>query len=134
MGGCKALEENYCQCRRKCQSDCRHHSPINRQLVKDCTCAAWSIPSGKRQTIFNVNGFRRFFSSGFIAYDLGGSDHIIVRLFLGNREIGSPIEVFKESSFAFSFTMFDRITVECVGGTPGSICEGEICINSIYPI
>lgn len=128
---CHKKHRKSCDClERKCQCDQR--------LVKDCVCGEWSVLHGRTQTVFQTDGFKHIFTSGFISYDCGSSDLVIVRFLLGNKQVGSSIKIFEESSVAFSLTRFDRITVECPTldqGCPGEdACEGEICIISRFPV
>lgn len=130
MSGCR----NHC-CKgkfdvpeRKCHCD--------QKLIKDCVCVEWSVPYGRTQTVFQAGGDRRIFSSGFVTFDAGNLDSVIVRFFLGSQQIGSSIRVFEESSTAFSFTGFDRITVEypAISVGPLIVSEGEICIKTRTPV
>ena len=103
----------------------------NQRLVRDCLRVDWSVPSGETQTIFITEGLEQNIVSGFVQYASGNSEFVKVRFYLGNRQVGETIKVFEESSFAFNFTNFDRITVECPNftGTPDSdVCEGELSI------
>lgn len=128
-------KKNDCDCPKQ-KKDC----PCPLQLVKDCVCVEWSVPHGETQTVFQTGGFDPFFASGFVSFDCGSPDFIRVRFFLGNNLVGEVIRVFEDSSVAFTFTEFDRITVECPGftGTPDpdcpTACEGEICITSRFPV
>lgn len=127
-------------CRSRCSDgkfDCSERKcRCAQKLIKDCVCVEWSIPNGRTQTIFQSGGFRRIFASGFVTFDAGLSDSVLVRFFLGNQQIGSSIRVFEESSTAFSFTGFDRITVEYPTTNPGPVIasEGEICIKTRMPV
>lgn len=126
-----------CLCSRRNQSINCHDEKCscNRKLVKDCICAEWSVPPTQTQTIFQSSGHEHIFASGFVRLDDGNSDFVTVRFYLNGIEIGMPINVFKDSSVAFSLTRFDRVTVECAGNpdTP-EMCEGEICMNTRVPV
>lgn len=125
---------NHCLCDQKCCDFSNTGCQDNRELMKDCTCASWTIPTGNAQTIFRLNGFERYSSSGFIRFDVGEVDFVRVTFYYKGVQVGLPIEVFKESSFSFLFTMFDTIIVECPNGDLSSVCEGEICTNSRFPV
>lgn len=125
MGVPRCLRHHDCCC--NCKQEDR-----SKELVKDCVCVEWSVPSSNIQTIYKVGGFESLLATGFIRFDYGGADFITVKFFLNNKQIGSSLNIFKESSVAFNFTRFDQITVECSGGDPTHLCEGEICINSKY--
>ncbi len=114
------------------KNQCSHNS----KLVKDCICAEWSIPALQTQTIFHSSGHEHIFATGFVRFDDGDSDFVTVKFYLDGREIGLPINVFKDSSVAFSLTRFDRITIECSGDANLSeeVCEGEICLNTRVPV
>lgn len=142
MSRCKSCcqdEKFDCICHKKPRKDCDclgKECHCDQKLVKDCVCVEWSVPSGEAQTVFQTGGFKRIFASGFISFDCGSSDSVIVKFFLGGTQIGSSIRIFEESSVAFSFTRFDRITVECPATDilPPDACEGEICIKTRTPI
>lgn len=128
-------EKYDCICHKRCncvQDKCQ----CTQKLLKECVCVEWSILPGRAQTIFQSGGYNRIYSSGFVSYDFGSSDSVIVRFFLGDHQIGSGIRVFEESSVAFSFTGFDRIIVECpIADTePFDVYEGEICIKTRTPV
>ena len=120
---CSRRNSNY-NCHR---NQCSRHS----KLIKDCICAEWSIPPSQTQTIFQSSGHEHIFATGFVRFDDGDSDYVTVRFFLNGSEIGLPINVFRDSSVAFSLTRFDRVTVECLSdGDLSEVCEGEICLNT----
>ena len=103
----------------------------NQRLVRDCLRVDWSVPSGETQTIFITEGLEQNIVSGFVQYASGNPEFVKVRFYLGNRQVGETIKVFEESSFAFNFTNFDRITVECpnfTGTSDPDVCEGELSI------
>ena len=103
----------------------------NRKLVRDCLRVDWSVPRGETQTIFITEGLKQNVVSGFVQYASGNSEFVKVRFYLGSRQVGETIKVFEESSFAFNFTNFDRITVECpnfTGTSDSDVCEGELSI------
>lgn len=112
------------------EQECHSHH----KLVKSCICVDWSVPNGETQTIYQMEGIKQIFASGFIQFDCGNSEFVNARFFLENKQIGETIKVFEDSSFAFNFTKFDRITVECPSFTGTSdpdcpdACEGELCI------
>lgn len=126
-----------------CKSCCHVGKPncperncnCDQKLIKDCVCVEWTVPYGESQTIFQSGGFRRIFASGFVTFDAGNSDLVIVRFFLGSQLVGSVVRVFEESGTAFSFTGFDRITVEypATNVVPPNPSEGEICIKTRTP-
>lgn len=130
MRGCQSCcqDDKFSCPERKCSCEL--------QLIKDCVCVEWSVPLGRTQTVFQAGGLRRIFASGFVSFDSGSSDSVIVRFFWGNNQIGSSIRVFEESSVAFSFAGFDRITVEypANGVGPSDVSEGEICIKTRTPV
>lgn len=137
--GCCGNEGINCFCNKghskKC--DCLElKCQCKQRLIKDCVCAEWSVPQGRVQTIFQTEEFKHIFSSGFISFDCGGSDLVVVRFLLRNKQIGPSIKIYEESSVAFSLTKFDRITVECASPDCGCsdeyACEGEICIKSRF--
>jgi hypothetical protein len=127
----------------KCKDDCKKDCKCDIQLVKDCVCCEWSVPEGQTQTVFQTGGFEQIFGTGFISFDCGMGDFVIVRFFLGNTQVGSDITVFEDSCVTFTFTRFDRITVTCQA-IPGFMkgkhddcpdtCEGEICITTRFPV
>lgn len=110
------------------------------ELIKDCICVEWTVPNGETQTVFQTANFDPFFASGFVSFDCGSLDFVRVRFFLGNDLVGEVVRVFEDSSFAFTLTEFDRITVESPSftGTPDPDCptasEGEICITARFPV
>lgn len=108
----------------------------DQKLIKDCVCVEWSVPYEETQTVFQSGGFGRIFASGYITFDAGSSDFVIVRFFLGTSQVGSAMSIFKESGTAFSFTEFDSITVEhpATGVVPLNPSEGEICIKTRTPV
>lgn len=142
MSCCKnyCVEESFkCMCRKRPHENCRcrdRECKCSQKLAKDCVCVEWSVLNGETQTVFQTGGFRHIFASGFIGYDSGRSDSVIVRFFYENNQVGSAIRVFRDSSVAFSFTRFDRITVQCLttGGDVTDVCEGDICITTRVPI
>jgi hypothetical protein len=133
-------------CTKKCDckdKDCKEkeckHVP---EIVKDCICLEFSVPHGREQTIFTSNGLDKIIASGFISYDCGEANFITVRFFNENVQVGNSIQVFQDSSVAFSQSEFDRITVTCptvIGTSPEfsdcpDSCDGEICLNIRYPL
>lgn len=146
-GKCSEGVRPGCVCHKGCQKKChcherKCHCNQNIKLLKDCVCVEWSVPPGRTQTVFQTGRFRRIFASGFVSFDcrdsnlVGDSDSVIVRFFLGSDQIGPSIRVFEESSVAFNYTRFDRITVECPATNVVSpdVCEGEICIKTRTPV
>jgi hypothetical protein len=133
-------EEKFdCICHKKPRKHCNCPSEkckCDQKLLKDCVCVEWSVLSGRTQTVFQTGGFKRIFASGFVSFDCGSSDSVIVRFYLGSNQVGPSIRVFEESSVAFSYTRFDRITVECptTNMVPLEACEGEICIKTRTPV
>lgn len=128
-----------CLCYKKRQRNCgcsERRCHCNQKMVKDCVCVEWSVQPGRTQTVFQTGGYRNIFASGFVSFDAGSSDSVIVRFFLGSNQIGSSVRVFEESSFAFSYTRFDRITVEypIIDTIPLEVGEGEICIKTRTPV
>lgn len=139
MSGCKQRCDAVkfdCICHKKHHKNCgcpERKCHCDQKLIKDCICVEWSIQPGRTQTIFQTGGFKRIFASGFVSFDCGNLDSVIVRFYLGNHQIGSSIRVFEESSVAFSFTRFDRITVECPATDiepVDDLYEGEVCIKT----
>lgn len=136
-------EFNDCLCKKKCPpipKECKQ----NKHLMQDCICTEWSVLNGNTQPIFQSGGFDQIFSSGFVSYDFGASPYVIVQFFNDLQQVGTPIKVFIDSSVAFTFTKFNRITVTCPNAPgDGSVmddqvytnaCEGEICIKTKVPI
>ncbi len=142
MSRCKNCGRNKkfdCICHKKKQKDfdCPEtKSPCEQKWVKDCVCVEWSVQPGRTQTVFQTGGLKHIFASGFISVDCGSSDLVIVRFFLGNKQVCSSIKIFEESSVAFSFTRFDSITIECPPCDLGNqeACEGEVCISTRFPV
>jgi|GEM_PF-6670725 len=142
MGGCNSnckegMPKCNCHKNNKAHCDCSQGKcRCNQILVKDCVCVEWSVPHGETQTVFQTGGFREIFASGFVSFDCSGSDYIIARFFLGNQQVGEAIRIFEESSVAFSFTRFDRITVECpaICEDLSVFCEGDVCITTRFPV
>jgi hypothetical protein len=129
-----------CDCKDKdCKAKECKHVP---DFVKDCICLEFSVPHGREQTIFTTNGLESIIASGFISYDCGDANFITVRFFNGSVQVGNSIQVFQDSSVAFSQSEFTRITVSCpaVTTTPSDlsdcpgVCDGEICLNIRYPL
>lgn len=119
----------------------KHVCKCDLQIIKDCTCVEWSVPNGETQTVFQTANFDPFFASGFVSFDCGTPEFVRVRFFLGDELVGEVVRVFEDSSFAFTLTRFDRITVESpfTTATPDPDCpttgaEGEICITSRFPV
>lgn len=136
--GCNDVSFN-CLCHKKLQRGCdcpERKCRCDQKLVKDCVCVEWSVQPGRTQTVFQTGGYRNIFASGFVSFDFGSSDSVIVRFFLGSNQIGSSVRVFEESSVAFSYTRFDRITVEypVTDTVPLEVGEGEICIKTRTPV
>lgn len=128
---------------KKCKKECtckEKECKCEVKLVKDCLCCEWSVPKGSNQTVFHTGGFKKIFGSGFISYDCGDADFIIVKFFLDDKLVGSPIHVFQDSCVTFSFTKFDKIVVSCPSDSGAfnhdfaEACEGEICIITRYPV
>ncbi len=134
---CCKQERAHCLCHRRPE---RHHSQPQPKLIKDCICSEWTVPPGEEQTIFQSFGHRHILASGFVSVNSGPSEngYVIVRFFLNGIEVAGPLNVFHESSVAFSLTEFDRITVACPEGSGidplTENCEGEICLNIRTPL
>lgn len=137
----------YCLChQRKGGHHCNKeiHCKVDKKLEKDCLKIDWLVPEGATQSIFQTNGFNQLIGSGFISYDKGHSPFIIVRFYLQGIQQGSNIQVFEDSSVAFTYTKFDQITVSCPASVevePGAenntqipACFGELNIFSKYSI
>ncbi|WP_374724060.1 S-Ena type endospore appendage [Calidifontibacillus erzurumensis] len=134
---------------KKCKKDCKCEKCIkikeekvieckmDKKFLKDCICAEWSVPIGQTQTVFQTEGLKKIFASGFVSFDNGQVPFITVTFFLDNNQVGDPIRVFNNSSVVFTYTKFNRITVSCpnVDSDDPDLheCEGEICITSRYP-
>ncbi len=134
---CCEQEAVHCLCHRRPE---RHHHQPPLKLIKDCICSEWTVPPGEEQTIFQTNGHTHILASGFVSVNSSSYEngYATVRFFLDGIEVAGPLNVFHESSVAFSLTEFDRITVECPEG-PGAEplmenCEGEICLNIRTPL
>ena len=128
-----------CICHKRPKENCRCKERKDQycpKVVKDCVCVEWSVQPGRTQTVFQTAGFRSIFASGFVSFDFGNLDSVIVRFFLGSNQVGPSVRVFEDSSVAFSYTKFDRITVEYTLTNPISpeSGEGEICIKTRTPI
>lgn len=142
MGRCKKCCSDVsfdCLCHKRPVSDCDctgEKCNCDQKMVKDCVCVEWSVQPGGTQTVFQTGGFRNILASGFVSFDFGSSDSVIVRFFLGANQIGPSIRVFEESSVAFSYTRFDRITVEYLvtNPVPQESAEGEVCIKTRTPV
>jgi len=132
-----------CISHKKCKKENDHECRCDVQLVKDCICCEWSVPEGESQTVFQTGGFEQIFGSGFISYDCGEGAFVTVQFFLNGMQVGSDINVFRDSCVTFSFTRFDRIVVTCQAAPAVATgnndecpdaCEGEICITTRYPV
>lgn len=133
----KCCCKRQCLCHRKPQRRCCHQQI---KLIKDCICSEWTVPPGQEQTIFQSAGYRRILASGFISVNSSTFEngYATVRFYLNGIEVAGPLNVFHESSVAFSLTEFDRITVECPV-EPGidqisDACEGELGLNLRTPL
>lgn len=142
MSGCKKCcnDVNFgCSCHRRPKRNCdcpERKGHCDQKMLKDCICVEWSVQPGRTQTVFQAGGLRNIFASGFVSFDAGSSGSVIVKFFLGNDQIGPSVRVFEESSVAFSYTRFDRITVEypTTVPIPQEVGEGEICIKTRTPV
>lgn len=119
------------------------HCKVDNKLIKDCISCEWNVPEGETQTIFQTSGFEQVFGSGFVSFDFGHSDFILVRFFIDDCQVGDDIYVFQDSCVAFTYTKFNRIRVTCPSGSicdcDGEFdddfdCEGEICITTRFPV
>lgn len=138
MSCCKTSHSVHspCLCQKRCHgNNCSNRGcRCQRKLIKDCICIEWSVPQANTQTVFQTQGYNNIYVAGFISFDYGSSDWIIVRFFNGNEQVGTS-RVFKNSSSAFSLTRFDRITIECAASSvvPLERCEGEISLVTRIP-
>lgn len=137
QGCCSQEKESRCLCHRR---PVHHHRPRQQKLIKDCICSEWSVPPGEEQTIFQSSGHRQILASGFVSVNSSSIEngYATVRFFLDGVEVAGPLNVFHESSVAFSLTRFDQITVECPEGLEidqiSEVCEGEIGLNVRIPL
>ncbi len=128
-GVCYQEKQTHCLCPNRCPDDCNYTEPSpNYTLIKDCLSIDWSVPPGQVQTVFRSLGNSYLYASGFITFDSGTADNITVRFFLNGIQVGAPLNVFNDSSVAFSLTKFDEITVECNGLPGNDTCEGEVSL------
>lgn len=130
----------YCQCHRK-KCECDRKQDIHCEMKKDCMKIEWVVPDGYTQSVFQTGGFNQMIGSGFVSYDTGNAPFIIVRFFLEGVLQGSEIQVFHDSSVAFTYTKFDQVTVTCPGPVTTDQgnerhdqCAGELSIITRYPI
>lgn len=139
MGCRNGFSKKHCEChchqKEKCNCEKEIHCKTERLLTKDCMKIDWAVPEGETQTIYQAGGLNQLFGSGFVSYDEGDAPYIIVRFYLNGVQQGMDIVVFEDSSVAFNYTRFDRVSVSCSGIPGGSDleCEGELSIVSRFP-
>jgi hypothetical protein len=116
----------------------KHDSCRNKKLVKDWISVDWSVPNGNTQTVYYSHSIDELVASGFISYDCGSSDYIIVNFFLGDREVEEPIRIYRDSNVAFTANGFNCIRIHCpqnnetLDSECPDTCEGEISIIPRY--
>lgn len=141
--------EKKCDCKEKeckeCKCECKDKECKPKvEFFKECISVEFTVPHGKEQTVFKSNGFENISASGFVSYDCGDARYITVRFYNGASEIGNSVQVFQDSSVAFSLNGFNRISVTCPSNVPGTIpdfgsdcpgvCEGQINLSLRFQV
>jgi hypothetical protein len=106
------------------------------KFAEDCIECEWKAISPSPKTVYanNMDG-NYIFTSGVIKYTNGKSNSFITISFLYNNTIvGSPIEVFLDSTLTFTVSKFNEISITSSAATENEPAEGTILLSTRYPV